>query len=232
MQDISPSCLRRILTCLLPLGLASSASLGLNLVESSHFSSLPGEEGEARCKSVLWIRSAAQNTQIQAFSQQNFCSQHRNCCSASGVASLRVSGRAGKYFRFFPHASDSVRCFVPGFPWPAPTLGRNCANLAAEALIPVPAAVSWSLPGWTASCSMETKQQSLWDRAACLESLSLLQRGFFGRKPRDPAGQVLLLSLSPANPISSPPSHLLSTFAASCSISGSLRGDFLSKIFF
>lgn len=144
MQDIFRSCLRMVLTCLLLLGLASSASLGLNLVETSHFSSLAGQEGEARCKSVLWISSASQNTQTQGFSHQNFCSQRRNCCSASGAASLRVSGGSGKYFQFLPLASDSVRCFSPGFSWPAPTPGRNSAHPAAGSSHPSP---HWYLPG-------------------------------------------------------------------------------------
>lgn len=56
LQDIFQSCLRMILICLLPSQLASSASLGLNLVKTYHLSSTAEKKEEAKFKSVLQIR--------------------------------------------------------------------------------------------------------------------------------------------------------------------------------
>lgn len=141
------SCLRMILTCLLPLGLASSASLGLNLVETSHFSWLPGEEGEARWKSVLWVSSAAQNTQIQALLDTASAASTGTAAQLQGLTHWGSGEELGSIFSLFPVSVAQWGVFCPGFHSQFLLQAGILHVPLLEVLTPVPSAVSWCLPG-------------------------------------------------------------------------------------
>lgn len=214
-----------LLIRLLPLQLASSAPLGLNLWRLIiHLPQL----GRRRTGLNLCSKSDRQYN-ISKYAKFSFFLKKRNpALQPLQELQLNFSDRftkesvegLGNNWGFFPMQVSQWKGSFLWLQWGAVHV------LLLEILSLVPAGVSWYLQGETASCCVKTNEGRMWESPGRLVSLSLLRR----RSTRsvqlgwaDRCCSRRLLSASSPRLLQTrfpPLTHLLSTFAASRSSKG------------